>query len=64
MKGEMRRLSLAALGALLALCAAPAALAQDGNVIGNPQLRDFQLRPRQQQPAPLTTQPVQQRASS
>lgn len=57
MKLEIRSLSLGALGALL-LCAAPAARAQDGNAIGNPQLRDFQLRPRQQQ-APIT-QPVQQ----
>ncbi len=60
MKGETRRLSLAVLGALLALCAAPAALAQDNSTIGNPQLRDFQLRPRQQQQTPLTTQPIQQ----
>ena len=63
MTGETRIWSLAALGALLALCAAPAALAQDNSTIGNPQLRDFQLRPRQQQqqqPTPLTTQPVQQ----
>jgi hypothetical protein len=53
---EMKGLPFVALGVLL-LCAAPAALAQD-NAIGNPQLRDFQLRPQQQQP-PLT-QPVQQ----
>jgi outer membrane biosynthesis protein TonB len=57
MKVEKKSLPLVALGALL-LCAPPAARAQDGNAIGNPQLRDFQLRPRQQQ-QPLT-QPVQQ----
>jgi hypothetical protein len=51
----MKSLSL---GVLL-LCAAPAARAQDSNAIGNPQLRDFQLRPQQQQQPPLT-QPVQQ----
>jgi hypothetical protein len=38
----MKGLSLGALGALL-LCAASGAQAQD-NTIGNPQLRDFQLR--------------------
>ena len=53
MKSEMKSLSL---GALL-LCAAPAAWAQDSNAIGNPQLRDFQLRPQGQQPL---TQPAQQ----
>jgi MYXO-CTERM domain-containing protein len=57
MKVETKGLSLGALGALL-LCAAPAARAQDGNAIGNPQLRDFQLRPQGQQPQ--VTQPAQQ----
>jgi len=42
---------LVTIGVLL-LCAAPAARAQDSNAIGNPQLRDFQLRPQQQQPPP------------
>jgi len=60
MRVELKGLSL---GALL-LCCAPSARAQDSNTIGNPQLRDFQLRPRQQQPAqppqgPVVT-PVQQ----
>jgi hypothetical protein len=44
----------------LLLCAAPAARAQDGNAIGNPQLRDFQLRPQSRQQPPPLTQPVQQ----
>jgi LPXTG-motif cell wall-anchored protein len=58
MKSEMKGLSLGALGALL-LCVAPAARAQDSNTIGNPQLRDFQLRPQQpQQPQPLPQQPI------
>jgi MYXO-CTERM domain-containing protein len=57
MKVEMKGPSLGALAALL-LCAAPAARAQDGNAIGNPQLRDFQLRPQGQQPQ--VTQPAQQ----
>jgi MYXO-CTERM domain-containing protein len=57
MNSKTKGLPLAALGALL-LCAAQGAAAQDGNAIGNPQLRDFQLRPRQQQ-QPLT-QPLQQ----
>jgi MYXO-CTERM domain-containing protein len=48
MKFEKKGLTLGALGALL-LCVAPAARAQDDNTIGNPQLRDFQLRPGQQQ---------------
>jgi hypothetical protein len=41
-----RSLILGVAGASL-LCAAPA-LAQQSNTIGNPQLRDFQLRPREQ----------------
>jgi MYXO-CTERM domain-containing protein len=47
MKTGMKRLIC---GALL-LCAAPGALAQDGNAIGNPQLRDFRLTPSGPQPA-------------
>jgi len=57
MKLELKSLSLGALGALL-LCCAPSARAQDSNTIGNPQLRDFQLRPRQQQPAEPPQGPV------
>lgn len=57
MKLELKSLSLGALGALL-LCSAPAARAQDSNAIGNPQLRDFQLRPQGQQPTPQPQAPA------
>jgi len=53
----MKGLSLGALGALL-LCVGPAAHAQDSNAIGNPQLRDFQLRPSQPQQQPPSQGPV------
>ena len=54
MKTGMKRLIC---GALL-LCAPCAAQAQDGNTIGNPQLRDFRLTPSGPQPQPQQqTQP-------
>lgn len=50
-----------ALGCAIGLAAAPAALAQEGNtLIGPPQLRDFQLEPRQRivtQPRPAPAAP-------
>jgi hypothetical protein len=61
MRKHLRSLSIAAAGALL-LGAASSATAQDGNAIGNPQLRDFQLTPQrrivtQPPPAPVVVAP-------
>ena len=51
LNGTKRSLMIGVVGASL-LCATPS-LAQDaGNTIGPPQLRDFQLRPREQPVAP------------
>lgn len=50
------------IGAGVWLLCASAAVAQDGNVIGPPQLRDFQLQPQERivtQPAPPQPAPVQ-----
>jgi hypothetical protein len=61
MTQHIKSLSIAAVSALL-LSGAPAAVAQEGNTIGNPQLRDFQLPGQrrivaQPPPAPVVVAP-------
>jgi hypothetical protein len=62
MRRGLSRLQIIGTAALLVACA-DAAAAQDGNAIGNPQLRNFQLQPQRRiitepQPAPVTAPPV------